>query len=647
MPEVAFDREFLHRCCVQFSIPLEKADVQVECNHALNFVRQHGHEHPLELSRALIWRVTDAEDPLDRSGAWRLLNAVILCCSDTNDDLFKTKVLSKIHPFMHYLIAYRWFTLKHRRDKNGGSEGKKESSSPNAFSVDLSKTGAIISAEAFRGVPPEISALTRDQVVSLQNIYGSILSSWKTVFSAYVYYELKERVRSIERNGNDLSASAEKYLEIPNTFKDSLWRLRRQEPNPAAAWHVLRSYGWYRTGEKAVDGEAEELRVRPASLTVPSSVDEVSALDPSMHPTVLKWAMKVIAFKGGCRMCNTWKHCEWACPCERPFVRFHADESNENQVRMFRPKRVQPPRYHKLDAVDVLYKYDIKLPLRVDSVLDAIVKLIQSERSYDDVVDAFDAVRGAVTGPLERHALWLHASHQLKPSATLFQKPSDEDLSPAMQKAKEHLYKLRRYRDWKELLGAVEVLDGPFRRHSLPPQTNECIKEIRETSSFAFCLIDGTLPPSYTPAKYARVPEEVMRIAPIKDILCRSCLEPFHSMSACPHRDGDLPIEDWDMRIAKETLMEYDLVTIEWPEQMYRIDAVLEQIDADDRMAKDSVADNLAVKIILVDALRCAPTAVRRATCCATASPRPGGSSPRRGSRRWMPSCTPLALSDG
>lgn len=93
------------------------------------------------------------------------------------------------------------------------------------------------------------------------------------------------------------------------------------------------------------------------------------------------------------------------------------------------------PRFSILDAIDKLYRYNIHLPLRTDVVLDRITQLIRDEQPYEELLFAFDLVRGAVTGAPQRHALWLHASYNLLPSKTVFDKVSDKALSSSLQRA--------------------------------------------------------------------------------------------------------------------------------------------------------------------------------------------------------------------
>lgn len=93
------------------------------------------------------------------------------------------------------------------------------------------------------------------------------------------------------------------------------------------------------------------------------------------------------------------------------------------------------PRFSILAAIDKLYRYQIPLPLHTDLVLDRMTQLIREEQPYEELLFAFDLVRGAVTGAPQRHALWLHASYNLLPSKTVFDKVSDRALSPSLQRA--------------------------------------------------------------------------------------------------------------------------------------------------------------------------------------------------------------------
>lgn len=549
--------------------------------HCLRFVRAHVEEHVTEVSRALVWRVVDTDSEKDRAGAWSLLVAVLAECGDAKSDLSRTALADKLALFLPYLIGHRWYSTMSRRD---GADGASDGTLRKVISADV-----IVGSDHRLVNPQTAQALTKT--------YRGFLARWKSLWRPDVYQNWRQAVHAVERGGNYLSADGEKYLDIPATFRDSLWRLRRRSPRPSVALHVLFAYGWAPQPQAVDDNNV----VRPHGLLLPATMSEVEALDRTMHPGVRDWLRRLVEAKGGCRLCDTWAHTEARCPCEAPFAKSPSDDIGQRR-RMVDLRLTENPNtsgareMSYMEAVERLHRHQIGLPLRNDVALDAITKLIMEEKPYEELLTAFDVVRGTVTGPLERHALWLHAGYSLLPSKMLFDKPSDDALSPSLERAERYLKAHRRYREWDQLLQAVEVLDTPFRRRALPAAAARNLEEIRETNSFFFCLTDGSLPASFTPGRYARVPEEVVAAAPLKDILCLICLDPFHSAVHCTKRHR----EAWDLQVARLVLEDNDLVRMRYPQEAYRLEEALRQIDLDDRQAKDfrKCELSLAVKLI-------------------------------------------------
>lgn len=757
MPEVGLNREFLHRACVQFSSVLNELGKtsEAERQYAMRFIRLRAAEHTNEIARALIWRVvdTDDSDPADRAGAWGLLNAALLECGDSSNDLSRTALAGKVLLFLQYLIEHRWYTTLPRRSKEqmdptsssspttaiassssssraaaqtrlcvSGFQGKKvvpasiltkdyygsplplPSGSAPPLPTDADAADRCHTSTHGNGWPASTHALpsahdladSDPAVTRYRNYYRGILHSWRSVWRSDVYQTLREACRQVEHGGCFLSSAAANYLIIPTTFRDSLWRLRRTTPRPSIALHVLYCYGWpmqtesssYLSHALAMDathvdmtGDAQTAAqganvtdtsqttmlhhsqsnnhnnnhhhhrhhgasqnhnnlVRPRARILPQSMSEVDALEPTMHPRVRRWLERLIQCEGGCRLCDTWLHREARCPCELPFVKSPSDEAG---VRQWQSGTERLPRMREmpyLRAVEVLYQHGLRLPLRVADGLDCLTRLIRAELPYEDCLTAFDVVRGSLTGPRECHALWIHASYNLMPSRTVLDRPHEGCLSPALEKAEMHLTARRRFREWDELLRSVETLDAPFRSRALPLAVVSGLREIRETSSFFLCLVDGSLPASFTPGRYARVPEEVMAVAVWKDVLCHVCLEPYHTSYNCPnknndsesnasqhhhdHHDGHSPRKDdavvdyayyfvgvnevaetaqaelWDLQVARLVLEDNSLITMHYPEERARLEDALQRIDQDDRQAKEfrKAELQLAVKLI-------------------------------------------------
>ncbi|CCW64055.1 unnamed protein product [Phytomonas sp. EM1] len=631
MPLAGLNRDFLHRCCIQLSSPLmDDTAVENGIVYALRFVRLHAAAHASEVARALVWRIVDTEDDddggcRDRSGAWRILDAVLQECGNSESDLCRTVLAEKLSLFLPYLISHRWYSAVISRDGNPTVSVK--------HLADASAFKKVVSADVLTGTERRVADAQRVQ--SLTKLYRGILAAWRGIWRTDVYESLRHIVRSVERGGNYLSAQGAKYLEIPNTFQDSLWRLRRHTSRPGITLHMLHCYGWNSQSKEAEagnDGDDKRNSVCSPSIMLPDSISAIDALDSAMHPTVRQWFRKLISAKGGCRLCDTWRHTEARCPCEIPFIKtphLHGDGGTERLQRRVGISTETPAEdslqaLSYMAAVDKLYRHGIALPLRPAVVLDRVTQLIMEERPYDDLLTAFDRVRGAITGPLDRHALWLHAGYQLMPSKTVFSKPSDDVYSPALVKA-EHFFKSnRRFREWDQLLRSVETLDTMFRRRALPSRGQHNLNEIKETSSFFFCLIDGSLPAEYTPGLYARVPEEVIEMAPLKDSICRICLEPFHSTAACTSAVK----EPWDLQVARLVLEEYDLAFIRFSSESHKVGDAIIRIDQDDRQAKEFRKKELMLAVRLIHEHRvpickeCGACVGHRTSACVTLAKR-------------------------
>lgn len=651
--EVHLDSAILHRCCIQLSSSLHKDEIALEAEKqsVLPFITTHAALHTNEVTRALIWRVVDTseEDVQDRIGAWELLHAVIQRCSDSQSELSRTPLADKISSFLPFLISHRWFTKvprnsssssgeetfvggsggerneeetgHHRSGKNnnkaeagtGSSSGGKSKQQPWRAVLRETNVHKVIPASMVTG-PADYSHIPVNfaEIESLTSRYHKILVEWKPIWRSDVYHQLKDIVRRTEREGNSLPPKAVSLFKIPNRYRDSLWRLRRRNPRPVIASHILYCYGWEAKRDKSFASNFYQ-SLRKTSFILPKTMAEAKeSLDPTMHPTVLAWVQRLVDAKGGCLLCDTWRHEQSQCPCEKPFLRhMMVDPDSEewntagsqhkrrNKALMTNVMEERLEEMSYISAVEILYRHKLHLPLRTEQVLDCVTTLIQKEMPYDEVLMAFDKVRGAITGALERHALWIHASYMLLPSKTLFDRPSDDRLSPALERAEGIFFSKRRYREWDQLLESVEVLDAVFKRARLPDPTSEAIDNIREFASFFFCLVDGSLPAVYTPGRYARVPDEVLRLASMKDVLCGCCLEPFRTSSQC-FRCAKEPREPWDLKVARQLLESHQLLHIRLPEDEHKVEEAMDSIRNDPRSAKDFRQDELALAVKLV-----------------------------------------------
>lgn len=607
--------------------------MEAEKQSVLPFIISHAATHTNEVTRALIWRVVDSaeEDAQDRIGAWELLHAVIQRCSDNQCELSRTSLADKISSFLPFLIAHRWFTKVPRSSSGSSGEevfasgeevGATTASSSGGTGKNKGQWGAVLKENNVHKVipasmvtgPADYSHIPVDfaEVERLTARYRKILLEWKPIWRQDVYHQLKDIVRRTEREGNSLPPKAIALFKIPNRYRDSLWRLRRRTPRPVIASHILYCYGWEAKRDKSLASNYYQSQRKTAFLLPKTMAEAKESLDPTMHPTVVQWVQRLVNAKGGCLLCDTWRHEQSQCPCEKPFLRKmllvaeneQGDAAGSQRWRRNRQlltnameERLEQMSY--ISAVEILYQHKLHLPPRPEQVLDCVTTLIQKEMPYDDVLLAFDKVRGSITGPLERHALWIHASYMLLPSKTLFDRPSDDSLSPALERAERIFFAKRRYREWDQLLESVEVLDAVFKRARLPDPTTEAIESIREFASFFFCLVDGSLPASYTPGRYARVPDEVLRLASMKDVLCGCCLEPFHTSGQCT-RCGEEPREPWDLKVARQLLESFQLLHIRLPEDGYKVAEAMEGIRRDPRSAKEFRQDELALAVKLV-----------------------------------------------
>ncbi|AAZ12509.1 uncharacterized protein TEOVI_000357600 [Trypanosoma equiperdum] len=604
---------FLHRCCVQISSDLSNETVLAsEIQHTLRFVNEHAQAHPKEITRALVWRVVDTEKTEldDRVGAWLLLNAVLMYCTEEKRLHLCASIIEEINSFLPDLIAHHWCFGRNtsRLDTLGANGG-----STNGEDVlDAYGPGVVAALFADKNASPSRSKELRSKGLEL-------LETWKKVWRGDVYQRLKQATRTAEQRGSKATKDGSERLRVPPDFRDSLHRLRRRKSRPSLSHHLLRCYGWTPPAPAAAEAPVQESGdvaaagavmgdIAPMSnssyiktcLPVPASTVEVDALDTVMHPHARMWLHELVEKKGGCPRCDVWTHTEAQCPCERPFVRFPmitANGQQNNYRRSHYYSLLQKDRggVSRRNAAEILFKHRIRLPLVYEEALDCIVNLIKNAEPYDQLLDAFDTVRGATTGPRERHAMWIHASYGILPSSTVFGKPNDEALSPAMERVHGFLKKSRRFREWDQLLQSVEVLDIHFRQAKLPAQMYQSIKEVQETNSFFHCLIDGSLPEEYPPDLYACVPTEVQLLRPVKDILCYNCLEPFHAATHCTRRK-----EPWDLHVARNLLKEHNLLAMKYPEESHLLEEALKAIDMSDRKAKRFRKDELflAVKLI-------------------------------------------------
>ncbi|KAG8345229.1 hypothetical protein ERJ75_000743400 [Trypanosoma vivax] len=616
MPAVAglpsVDRDFLHRCCVQVSSLLgSDAAVDAEAQHILRFARHHAGQHSLDIATALVWRIVDTDDDeqQDRLGAWRMLNAVLSECVDSKQKLSCTTLAENICSFLPYLIPYRWYTTQKQ-------SGKKVTTTRDTLSPAvrlLSECGPVVSASVLTGGSLRPDEERREQVI--RNKYHSLLSSWRTVWRNDVYQRFKSLAHKTERKGNMQLSEVQRHLHIEPTFCDSLRRLRRPDPCPSLAHQILSCYGWPAAGtNKSAGFEAESQAVAGndaankesdtkssdahrhtrSSIPIPS-LAEVDALDSTMHPHVRRWLHKLVESEGGCRYCDTWLHSEARCPCELPFLKFPNLTSGSHNSFYRRRSAGKVPTMTQVQAVEKLYQHNIRLPFDCEKVLDAVVKLIQEESPYDTLLEAFDTVRGAVTGPKEQHALWVHARYALLPSRTVFNKPTDGSLSPSMVKVEAIFKKKRRFLEWETLLQSVELLDERFRRAELSEELNRSIERVRAANSFLFCLIDGSLEEHYAPSAYARLPDDVDRLRQVKDILCHHCLKPFHVAERCTEAK-----EHWDLRVARCLLEEHQVSNIKLPDEHHLLDEALQRIVEGDETVKELRRNELRLAVKLV-----------------------------------------------
>nr|CCC91553.1 conserved hypothetical protein [Trypanosoma congolense IL3000] len=612
------NEEFLHRCCIQVSSPLtDDVAIESEIQHTLCFVREHARMYSKELAQSLVWRIADTDDDefRDRLGAWQLLNAVLKECADTTQQLSCTTVAEKINNFLPHIISHRWCSAYPRSSREVSvhrgiiSRARHISERTNDFP-----------ASTLVDTPRSISELKK--LMCIKN--REFLATWKTVWRDDVYQRHKKLVRLVESNGNEPLRDPQSCLHIPYSLRDSLRRLRRMDPRPSIAHDVLRCYGWKPLSPAVAANETPSGDANGSSggavaqhmpyggaatsngayarscLPVPQSTSEIEALDPATHPRVRQWLRRLVEARGGCPRCDMWLHTELRCPCEQPFLRFPpcTESGQHHSYRQSYYYRLTQTEYTDdmyLESAKKLFRYGIRLPLSYENVLDRIVKLIRDETPYEELLTAFDTVRGATTGPRERHALWLHASYRLMPSRTVFGKPNDESLSSSMEKVRNLFKKSRRFREWDKLLQSVEVLDIHFRRAALPAEMRQSIKEIRDTNSFFFCLVDGSLPPQYAPEAYACTPKDVELLRPVKDILCANCLEPFHTANRCTKTR-----EPWDLSVARSLLKEHNLLNVKGLGDPRLLDSALRAIDAGDRKAKEFRKDELRLAVKLV-----------------------------------------------
>lgn len=546
-------------------------NAEISCGH--EFICRYADSYSREICRALVWRIVDADPGYDLYGAWSQLVSIYRLAEKNRS--VEVRLLGQLEPFLAHLIRARWFT-------RAGARGNERTEDPlDAVKRQLGIQAACSSAPSSTSSSPAAGAAygtvagtgaggpTPEELINELTLkFKNLESAWLGLLQRDFANALHAVMKEVREKGNMMDDKERKYLSVPSPFRDSLGKLRRRHPRPTNVCDVACWFGW--------ETERKQDFNNPQGL--PTQLD-VEALCP-MHPTAKTWLLKLAQGKC-CILCDTWRHDFQHCPCEAAVKALQPQPlagGAEGGPR--RPPR--PPVVMSYgEAIAKLARYDIQMPIEAGMVLDRIVSLINKELPYEDVMQAFDVVRGFPSGVEDRRALWIHASYNLLPSHTVFKKPSDSISSPAMKKAAAFLTANRRYNELDLLERAVDHLDDIYRKNSLPKRVMKDIDEIKDNHSFLFCFSDSTFEPGrFSADQCCQCIAEEKALRPYFNVLCKNCLEPFHTAEHCSVK------EPWDYQCARSVLTVHGLLEMRYPDEASKIDDAKRSVDESDMFSR-------------------------------------------------------------
>jgi hypothetical protein len=342
--------------------------------------------------------------------------------------------------------------------------------------------------------------------------YAAIRRGWARLFRASLAAELQLAYAAVAHDGPAVDALLVIPAEGRRKIEECLWKLRRQAPRPSGALFVADC--WDMTDAK-----------------LHAFVARGAARAPDVHPRVVEWMSK-LATCGYCVECDTWKHPGLRCP---------------NSLACIEAGAIKD----ELVAATVLRSVGCEAVLAGDAgaagkgrVLDAVVKRIGNDQPFEPILAAYDFVRGEPTTPAERSALFIHASYNILPGATVF----GAQAATAVERARQHLRGLRRHTELERVEQAVTTLQVGF-NGVVSHELEDAIHVVRRERLFLFeplgltekkarRLRDGEAEPFPFDAAAAPRNKYVQKLHVVARRLCRQCLSTNHAAARCTD-DGD------------------------------------------------------------------------------------------------------------
>lgn len=581
------NRDFLHRCCVQFSPEFTAKNYVEELASHHQFVTRYVEQHCDEIARALVWRIVVATGGYDLLGAWRLLTSMYDVAS--SDSGVEGALLNRLDAFLLPLISAKWFSTKGTVQQPSTKRSDADDDPLEDMKMKLGITASRVASRAGTIVvssttSPEAAAANTQEATAaaypatatdsvaaaldlkaVQDAFRELAETWLKCLRHDVASSIRRQIRKVSEQGNYMEPKVVKYLSFNEHFDDSLHKLRRKFPRPSNVKDVARYYGWKL--EDHVDTMSNPLGLPRA--------EDVDGLSP-MHPAAKQWLLKLAA--GSCCLeCDSWRHNYSHCPCVMGYQSLLPLPPREGAALPPRHRPALGPQLMPFgDAVAKLGRYGISLPITPTSIakaLDCVVQLIGKEMPYEDLLRALDSARGFSSTAAERHALWIISSFNLLPSMTVFAPRSGpHDQTATIQRAEHHLVdKMHRLKDFHKLDDAIETIASFYRDGKLPFDPQDALDELVKDKKYpyAFCFFDGTEGMDPFSVEECSYPDLLRHVRPYLHCLCQRCLTPFHKAEACKNAYK----QPWDLRVALQVLDDHKI------DRFTRSDALDERLE--------------------------------------------------------------------
>lgn len=371
--------------------------------------------------------------------------------------------------------------------------------------------------------------------------YRAICSEWKGFWCDDVYRRLVASICAAAKAQPPTQEKSKDLLHCPTTFEDALWKMRRRNPRPSTVRDVFYAFG----------GEAG---------TVPTTRAMVESIE-AIHPKLRAWLLRAVEEKC-CMRCDTWHHAEDHCPCSEQYI--------QNRPLVPRP-------------VAQRYLIKCKLDNQAPQVLDEVVRRMTRAVSFDELIAAFDSLRGRKTTSAERHALFLLSTYGLLPSRTVFDAENSKRIDSRLRR---HFLEYRRHREYEVLEKALETLRLGFVVVDVADTVSDAIRDVKDSHDYFFAYFDEKVGASMDQARCLPALRILERFVAS---LCRKCLSPHHMDTHCPETRLVMP---WDIAIASEVLERYELKGLHWPDDQSKLE------DEKDRLRQEEKNSDLQQLVI-------------------------------------------------